>query len=152
MEAEFRSTRSVTYRAYKYNFAGNPTEPPVLKAFAYGLNAETSTIVYYASWNGATEVSTWKFHRERNNRLALIGSVKRTGFETRFQSQGYVNQKVYVEATDIYGSVLGRSLSVDIQVLIDWDNDRPLDSKGHTYGKRSNELCKFGTMTLSLDF
>lgn len=110
MEARFFSKRFVTYRAYKHNYTGNPLEPPVLKALAFGASLETSTTVLYVSWNGATRVRLWNFyrHKESTNSSLLIGSATRTGFETMFQLSGY-ESKVYAEALDLDGKPLGRS-------------------------------------------
>ena len=54
-EASFASQRFVSYRAYKYNFIGQPLEPPIVKAFASVTERRDLTTVVYVSWNGATE-------------------------------------------------------------------------------------------------
>ena len=89
LEESFRNSSFVTYRAYKFNFVGKPIEPPTLKAFSYGTSASSSRTVYYVSWNGATEVATWKFYRTDDaGDEVFIGSAARTGFGTMFQSSG----------------------------------------------------------------
>jgi hypothetical protein len=112
-EAKFKSHRFVTYRAYKFNFTGNPLEPPTLKAFVYGESPATSTTVLYVSWNGATEVKSWNFYRAEDS--ILIGSKFKTGFETTYHSQGY-QKEVYVEALAADGRLLGTS-SIESTVL-----------------------------------
>ncbi len=64
MEAKFMSARMDTYRAYKFNWTGVPTEPPALKAYAYGGVTSSNDIVSvtHVSWNGATEVASWNFY------------------------------------------------------------------------------------------
>lgn len=74
-EARFVTQTLDTYRAYKHaGFVGRPTEPPALKAFAYGdVTGRTSAVVdgsgrglgqlmtvAHVSWNGATEVRAWR--------------------------------------------------------------------------------------------
>lgn len=115
MEARFRSERFVTYRAYKSNFTGFPAEEPVLRAFAYGSELNSSLTVYFVSWNGATEVSSWRFWRDHalGDGKAFIGEAPRTGFETSFSSQGY-ESSVYAEAISRDGSSLGSTPSIKI--------------------------------------
>lgn len=116
MEAQFKSHRFVTYRAYKFNFTGTPTEPPALKIYVWGEAPETSTTVAYVSWNGATAVATWEFYRADAfnhgiDELAaenLLGSMEKKGFETVFQYTGYAAE-VYAVARASDGKILGRS-------------------------------------------
>lgn len=112
----------MTYRTYKFNFTGAPTEPPVLKAFVHGSSEQGSTIEYFVSWNGATEVDSWRFSSPHT----VLGIVKRDGFETKFQSQG-AEKKIYVEAVAVNGSVIG---------ITDWTEPAwPLDWDVHSNGK-----------------
>ncbi|TKA80323.1 hypothetical protein B0A55_02224, partial [Friedmanniomyces simplex] len=108
MEAQFSDYRFVTYRTWKANFTGVPSEPPDLRAFVYGTGPETSTTVFYVSWNGATEVARWDFYRVVDAEEHLIGSEAKAGFETIFQSTGY-ERTVFVEGVAADGSPLGRS-------------------------------------------
>ncbi|GME34900.1 hypothetical protein GTA08_BOTSDO00643 [Neofusicoccum parvum] len=76
-EIRFGSSRFDTYRAYKHaGFVGRPTEPPVIKAFAFGdVTGKSSAVVdgsgrgvgqtmtvAHVSWNGATEVAAWRVY------------------------------------------------------------------------------------------
>lgn len=109
LEADFASGRFCTYRAYKFNFTGTPTEPPVLKNLNYaGLKGETVS-TFHVSWNGATDVAAWKFYgsQTKSGEFAELGSVNRTGFETTFASH-YVSWS-YAEAVAANGTVLGKS-------------------------------------------
>lgn len=65
LEARLPSPLISTYRAYKYNFTGNPVEPPVIKSVMLGIQSKTlqQTTEMYVSWNGATEVREWKFYK-----------------------------------------------------------------------------------------
>lgn len=121
MEANFRSTRLVTYRTYKFNFTGLPSHPPDLRAFVYGTGPASSTTVFYVSWNGATEVAQWRFYSIVDGEEVILGSKMKTGFETMFQVSGY-DQAVLVEAVGADGfSILGRS---DVQapaIMSEWE-------------------------------
>ncbi|KAK4896122.1 hypothetical protein LTR27_005979 [Elasticomyces elasticus] len=109
-EAQFASKRFVTYRTYKFNFTGHPTEPPIMKAFVYGEVPETSTTVWYASWNGATDIAKWHFYRQLNSTAgySFVGAARKDGFETMFMSDGF-ECVVYAEAVASNGTVLGRT-------------------------------------------
>ncbi|KAK5806620.1 hypothetical protein VI817_000878 [Penicillium citrinum] len=81
-----------TYRVYRYPWTGNPSTKPDLAAC---VSSETNKTTVYVSWNGATDVKSWK---------VLAGSeVKKTalrnGFETSIQVDGLANgDELVVEA------------------------------------------------------
>lgn len=77
------------YRAYKFNFASLSTELP--KTYAYGTFPEAMISVYYISWNGATEVTSWNFHAAQNllELFRLVGNAINKGFVTVYMSAGY---------------------------------------------------------------
>ena len=118
MTANFRSDRFVTYRSYRFNFTGAPTEPPVLKAVVHGDNAIMGIIAYYVSWNGATEVAKWNIYQS-GDPLVVISSAQRTGFETVLYSQGY-QSSVYAEAVSVNGESIGYSGHVKIAMPKAW--------------------------------
>ncbi|KAF2174173.1 hypothetical protein M409DRAFT_62296 [Zasmidium cellare ATCC 36951] len=122
-EAHFTTDRFFTYRSYKFEFAGKPTEPPVLKAFAFGSSSAKATTVCYVSWNGATEVSFWRFFSMDpiSQRPVLRGEIRRSGFETSFHDDGY-QEMIYVEAIDSVGSVLAKSEVFEVQRPRHWTN------------------------------
>ena len=119
MEARFLGGRLTTYRAYKGGFVGAPAEDPAIKAFTYGVTSAKSTTVIYVSWNGATEVATWRFHAVKNGKNVVIGEKSRTGFETMFQAEGYY-PNVHAEGIAADGSSLGASDSVTVARPDDW--------------------------------
>lgn len=112
MEARFASPRFDTYRAYKSDFVGRPSEEPVLKSFSFASDdaREHSMVVSYVSWNGATEVKSWKFYGVswEIKKFVELGEVDKRGFETMFTSFGNWDQ-VYAEAFGNDGQSLGRS-------------------------------------------
>ncbi|KAI9741198.1 MAG: hypothetical protein M1834_002911 [Cirrosporium novae-zelandiae] len=121
LEAQFASHRFETYRTYKFNFTGKPEEPPVVKAFAFGTTplAGATTTVYYVSWNGATEVTSWNFYAKNDHSTAadwiLIGSTNKTGFETMYQADGFMKY-VIAEGVSKTGERLGNS-SVEVTTM-----------------------------------
>ncbi|KAK4626733.1 hypothetical protein CLAFUW4_04079 [Fulvia fulva] len=124
MEAQFASHRFVTYRAYKFNFTSVPSEPPVIKAYAYGTSRATgaSTTVVYASWNGATEVVSWRFKTADGT---VIGEKTKSGFETTFQAGGY-HADVFAEALAANGSIIGTSATSFTIAPADWWEQMPI--------------------------
>lgn len=133
MEAQFASERFVTYRSYKHNFTGNPSEPPTLKSFAYGTSPATSTTVCYISWNGATEVDSWAFYRN-DSATDPIGSAHKTGFETMFQVSGF-HPSLYAEAISATGQVLDRSPVQLTNKPQAWQSPQACDSQGVLSGE-----------------
>lgn len=75
-----------TYRSYKSPWVGKPIDPPDVYAQAQG---EKSTDVF-VSWNGATEVKTWRFYSStaQGDILQPLKSVAKKGFETSTQLEG----------------------------------------------------------------
>lgn len=126
MEARFMSKRFVTYRAYKFNFIGRPTEPPTVKAFVYGTSAEKATTVIYVSWNGATEVARWRF-MAGNSKELFLGEKGKTGFETSFQVEGY-HAEIFVEAVSADGTTLGVSPTYLLDALHEWESPQDVVS------------------------
>jgi hypothetical protein len=131
LEGDFASGRFCTYRAYKFNFKGTPTEPPVLKTLSYaGLSGE-GVSTFHVSWNGATEVALWKFHgspKNESDSFVELGSVSKTGFETTFVSQ--LVRWSYAEAIAANGTVLGKSETQE-------SNIRGTGVDNNTHGRES---------------
>ena len=98
-----------SYRAFKEPWIGNPTSIPDVYAYAWGC---TWRSVIYVSWNGATEVRSYRvLGANDDERLAEFKEVAfeaKTGFETRLQADRFV-EYVLVEALDCDGRLLGRS-------------------------------------------
>lgn len=93
-----------SYRALRFPWVGRPYYPPSI-----AVRTLKGTTTVYMSWNGATEVSSWRIlSGEDSNTLAPIATVKRSGFETttKLTTAGRV---VGAEALDSQGRVLGKS-------------------------------------------
>lgn len=96
-----------SYRAFLQPWTATPTAPPDLAAVASG-----NTATLYASWNGSTELSSWRvLGGPATTQLTPIGTAPIIGFETAItvpQAPAYVA----VQALDAKGRVLGRSAAV----------------------------------------
>ena len=79
-----------SYRSYKFEWVGEPLEPPTVYSAAF-LSGNTTYTMVYASWNGATEVATWKFYELDTNSGSerLLDSAPKKGFETSLTHRGY---------------------------------------------------------------
>jgi Arylsulfotransferase (ASST) len=95
-----------SYRAYRIDWTGRPTTLPTAVAKAAGAGAVT----VYASWNGATEVASWRvLSGSAANALRPAGGpAARTGFETAISSAAR-GPYLAVQALDEHGRVLATS-------------------------------------------
>ena len=95
----------LTYRATLEQWVGEPLSPPAGAALV--KNGETTV---YASWNGATQVASWRVLAGAAQ-LADDGGGERSarsGFETAIPvSQGYGSFQL--QALDAAGRVIGTS-------------------------------------------
>ncbi len=94
-----------SYRAYRSAWVGMPEAPPDV-AVEQGEDGGTTV---YASWNGATEVVSWRvLAGSAQDALAEVATADRTGFETMIEIDAPADY-VAVEALDAVGEALGRS-------------------------------------------
>ncbi len=99
-----------TYRAFRFPWSASP---PGIPARAAGP-ASAGSIVLYASWNGATEVTAWQLSAGPSpSHLATTMTVPRTGFETAI-SLPVVSGYAAVTALGVYGQALGTSAAVQL--------------------------------------
>jgi hypothetical protein len=140
-EAQFASKRFVDYRAYKFNFTARPVELPALKALVYGASNSTITTAIYVSWNGATEVKSWRFYGTEDSSgrsPVLLGTATKTGFETVHVVAGHVRW-IFTEGVGADGEVLGRSIIQEGIVIFNWGSNEAssaatLEAHIHTPG------------------
>jgi hypothetical protein len=91
-----------SYRYFRFPWSGHPTDRPA----AVAERTSEEELEVYASWNGATEVSTWEvLAGPRPDQLEPLGSVPRNGFETALKVQS-PHPYVAVRAKDRSGRVL----------------------------------------------
>ncbi len=105
-----RFPRGITsYRAYRFPWKGQPTSTPAIAA----ERVSESEVTIYASWNGATEISTWQILAGLTpEALQEVGSVERAGFETAIK---VLSRERYfaVQAKDQSGNVLAVSSAIE---------------------------------------
>ena len=104
-----------SYRSLRFPWFGQPSHPPVLAFTASGKHAGT----VYASWNGATEVASWRLLAGASaSSLHALLTAPRSGFETAIALPGgTVGPYLAVQALDAAGNVLGSSVAVSESAL-----------------------------------
>jgi hypothetical protein len=94
----------LTYRTEVDPWVGLPTTPPA--GAARRLGGRTTV---YASWNGATQVASWRvLGSSGGGSLSTVASSPRTGFETALAVSGAATS-FEVEALNSSGKVIGTS-------------------------------------------
>lgn len=92
------------YRATIEPWVGLPLDPPV-----GAVRRSHSRTVVYASWNGATEVTSWRvLGGASDHSVVVVGSTPRTGFETPITVPPSYSQ-FRVQALGARGRLLGTS-------------------------------------------
>ena len=108
-DARFTSNTS-SYRAYRFQWTGQPTTPPSVAAAA---NNDTTSEVW-ASWNGATTVSSWRVLAGPSaGSLTTLQTVGRNGFETGISASTGMPYFA-VQALGANGQVLGTSATTSV--------------------------------------
>ncbi|KAF2157202.1 hypothetical protein K461DRAFT_218101 [Myriangium duriaei CBS 260.36] len=104
-----RSSNVMIYRSYKFNWTGIPLNKPALWTYAKRPDARNG-MVFYTSWNGATEVASWNFYVSNSSSgpFGLVGSAEKRGFETTMRTD-LVFGWAFAEAVDKDGRALERS-------------------------------------------
>jgi Arylsulfotransferase (ASST) len=97
-----------SYRAFRFPWSGSPASPPAAAVRSTGPDSAT----VYASWNGATDVSSWAvLAGAAPGALTRIASAARTGFETQIAVRSTASFFA-VAALDSSGRVIGTSAAV----------------------------------------
>ncbi|KAF7717514.1 Arylsulfotransferase family protein [Penicillium ucsense] len=88
--ARFAEDVVMNYRAQKFEWEGNPTDSPALWSYSRA-GTPVSPLQFYVSWNGATQVKTWRFFGAQNatGPWELLAEAPKTGFETAFIHPAY---------------------------------------------------------------
>jgi hypothetical protein len=99
-----------SYRAFRFPWSGHPTDDPAVAL----ERLSDEKVKLYASWNGATEVTSWEvLAGRRPGRLEPLGSLPRDGFETAMLVQTSYSHFA-VRARERSGRVLGISEPVKL--------------------------------------
>jgi hypothetical protein len=95
-----------SYRAFRFAWTAQPSSKPSM-TFA---NERSGGPVAYVSWNGATEVASWRvLSGPTTQQLKPMTTVDRSGFETTIPLTGN-GPWFAVQALDRSGTVLGSSV------------------------------------------
>ncbi|KAL9084431.1 MAG: hypothetical protein Q9165_008069 [Trypethelium subeluteriae] len=97
------------YRCYKFNWTGLPVTNPSLWAYSR-TGQDWDGMMFYVSWNGATEVRTWNFFTSDSPKgpWEPVGNSPWSGFETRLHVDTF-KEWALAQALDEHGHVLGVS-------------------------------------------
>jgi hypothetical protein len=110
-----------SYRAYASDWVGKPPQSELAVAARPAASGASDAWEAYASWNGATEVASWKVSAGTSpGRLSNEHVVARNGFETAIPmtvpgSSGSTPPFFQAQALDHNGKVLGVSKVVPAQ-------------------------------------
>lgn len=119
----FSTTRSwgqghvQSYQVLKAPWVGKPSSTP---SVARGSGSASNPSVF-VSWNGATEVRSWKLQTSEEHadmddkKWTDIAETERTGFETKIEYHTDEASFLRVVALDKNGNVLGKSASIDLR-------------------------------------
>jgi hypothetical protein len=99
-----------SYRAFRLPWSGVPAETPAIAVSRHGRGSITA----YASWNGATGVSTWQLLAgTQASELAPVASTRSVGFESTLN--GATTGSLFaVRALNATGAPLGQSPTVSV--------------------------------------
>lgn len=111
--AHFADQDALTYRAYKANFTATPSSNPDVLSIAHSRAGPT---VWYISWNGATEVRSWRIYASPNGLggFKLIDAFEKSGFETRFEMNSFFPWAI-IEAVDKGGNGI-RNITSEVRI------------------------------------
>ncbi len=94
----------LSYRAELHHWVGKPLYPPSGAARTSG-----GKTTVYASWNGATEVASWRVLAAGADRVKILASAPRSGFETAIPVPTGSRGSFEVQALNSAGKAIGAS-------------------------------------------
>jgi Arylsulfotransferase (ASST) len=105
-----------SYRTYRFPWTATPESPPSIAVAAAPAGAGgRGPLTVYASWNGATLLTSWRVLAGPSpQQLAPVATAARAGFETAIGTPGGVGPATYVavQALESSGAVLGTSATI----------------------------------------
>ncbi|MGH3214079.1 MAG: arylsulfotransferase family protein, partial [Streptosporangiaceae bacterium] len=97
-----------SYRTFTGDWTGRPKDKP---AIVVSPNPARG-VAAYVSWNGATEVASWRLHAgKRESALDVVAALPKSGFETVIPANS-TGPYFAVTAHDSSGAVVGQSAIV----------------------------------------
>lgn len=104
-------TGAQSYRVFAFPWKGHPPQSELALVVRHAGAGGVRTA--YVSWNGATEVATWRINGGRSaTALRHVHSAPRTGFETAIRLPAGAGKHIQAEALDAHGRVLGHTRTV----------------------------------------
>ncbi|KAK4505016.1 hypothetical protein PRZ48_002979 [Zasmidium cellare] len=99
----------MNYRAFTFDNWNSTPANTVPAVYSYAVNSSAPTSIY-TSWNGATDVSMWRYYGAQNvgENFTSIGNTAKNGFETLWTAPEFYAW-VMVEAVSGYGISLRNS-------------------------------------------
>jgi hypothetical protein len=95
------------FRTYLSPWSGHPHSSPAL-----AVSKGSGSLTAYASWNGATDVASWRVLAGSSaSALAPVATAPRHGFETAVKVSS-AGAYVQVQALDAGGNTIGTSAAV----------------------------------------
>jgi hypothetical protein len=99
------ATPASTYRAFAFPWSAQPLTAPALKVSP----GQGATTAIWASWNGATDVASWRVLAGSSRRtLQAVGTYPSSGFETAIAAPT-TDRLISVQAVSAAGAVLASS-------------------------------------------
>jgi hypothetical protein len=100
-----------SYRTYIFPWSGHPPQAPAVAVVPSPSGGGAASV--YVSWNGATEVSSWRVLVGASvSSLAPLSTAAKSGFETAIALPAHAPRYVQVQALDGAGAVIGASAVV----------------------------------------
>ncbi|MDA8032556.1 MAG: aryl-sulfate sulfotransferase [Actinomycetota bacterium] len=104
---------AASYRSFLFDWVGNPPQDEL--ALVVRRTGPPGQLTGWASWNGATEVAAWRVSGgPLPATLRPLVTTAKLGFETAIPFAGDGATTFELEALDVNGQVLGRSLPVPL--------------------------------------
>ena len=96
----------IAYRVNRARWVGRPVESP-----RAAVRQEGDETVVYVSWNGATQVRSWKVWAGPPGNESVVATAPKSGFETAISVPRIDGGSIVVQALDGAGRAIGRSAS-----------------------------------------
>jgi hypothetical protein len=97
-----------SYRTFTADWTGQPADKPAIAVTANPARG----VAAYVSWNGATEVASWRVHAgKRESSLDVVAALPKSRFETVIPANS-TGPYFAVTAHDSSGSLIGQSAIV----------------------------------------
>jgi hypothetical protein len=123
LDSEPNGKNVQSYRGFRANWTGTPSEEPAIIALSPTTEHANTTI--YVSWNGDTETTAWRFYTESRTVTGTqripLGEAERKTFETKFVIDNKTTRtlvagsRILAEAVDKHGKTLVASQAVTVK-------------------------------------